>query len=145
MNDVDANSFFSFFAVFSSYALLRARMAPVVHILDAVLLIAEVYLRRGYVLMTHQLLQRLDIDPVLHHVHGERVPERLRRQLVLDPRFLAVLLQDLPDNRSQDLYICLRRRCLRLALQDGSLSENERNRLIRCGWNALNGREVTAE
>ena len=34
---------------------------------------------------------------------------------------------------------------VRLALQDDSLSESERSRLISCGWNALNGREVSAE
>ena len=41
--------------------------------------------------------------------------------------------------------ISLRSEFVRLALQDDSLSESERNRLISCGWNALNGREVTAE
>lgn len=34
---------------------------------------------------------------------------------------------------------------VRLALADESLSESERNRLISCGWNALNGREVSEE
>ena len=34
---------------------------------------------------------------------------------------------------------------VRLALQDDSLSEVERNRIISCGWNALKGREVSAE
>ena len=41
--------------------------------------------------------------------------------------------------------ISLRSEFVRLALQDDSLSESERNRLISCGWNALNGREVSAE
>ena len=49
------------------------------------------------------------------------------------------------DEESFENDISLRSEFVRLALQDGSLSENERNRLIRCGWNALNGREVTAE
>lgn len=41
--------------------------------------------------------------------------------------------------------ISLRSEFVRLALQDDSLSELERNRLISCGWNALNGKEVSAE
>lgn len=41
--------------------------------------------------------------------------------------------------------ISLRSEFVRLALQDDSLSESERNRLISCGWNALNGKEVSAE
>ena len=39
--------------------------------------------------------------------------------------------------------ISLRSEFVRLALQDDSLSESERNRLISYGWNALGGREVT--
>ena len=41
--------------------------------------------------------------------------------------------------------ISLRSEFVRLALNDDSLSESERNRLISCGWNALNGKEVSAE
>ena len=41
--------------------------------------------------------------------------------------------------------ISLRSEFVRLALQDDSLSESERNRLICCGWNVLNGKEVSAE
>ena len=41
--------------------------------------------------------------------------------------------------------ISLRGEFVRLALQDDTLSEAERNRLISCGWNALNGKEVSAE
>ena len=41
--------------------------------------------------------------------------------------------------------ISLRSEFVRLALQDDSLSESERNRLISCGWNALSGKEVSAE
>ena len=35
--------------------------------------------------------------------------------------------------------ISLRSEFVRLALQDDSLSESERSRLISCGWNALKG------
>ena len=41
--------------------------------------------------------------------------------------------------------ISLKSEFVRLALQDETLSETERNRLISCGWNALNGKEVDAE
>ena len=49
------------------------------------------------------------------------------------------------DEESFENDISLRSEFVRLALQDDSLSESERNRLISCGWNALSGREVSAE
>lgn len=49
------------------------------------------------------------------------------------------------DEEAFENDISLRSEFVRLALQDDSLSESERNRLISCGWNALNGRAVTAE
>lgn len=49
------------------------------------------------------------------------------------------------DEESFENDISLRSEFVRLALQDDSLSESERNRLISCGWNALNGKEVSAE
>ena len=41
--------------------------------------------------------------------------------------------------------ISLRSEFVRLALRDESLSETERNRLIRCGWSALSGKEAAVE
>ena len=41
--------------------------------------------------------------------------------------------------------ISLRSEFVRLALQEDSLSETERNRIISYGWNALNGKEVSAD
>ena len=49
------------------------------------------------------------------------------------------------DEEAFENDISLRSEFVRLALQDDSLSESERSRLISCGWNALNGREVSAE
>ena len=49
------------------------------------------------------------------------------------------------DEEAFENDISLRSEFVRLALQDGSLSESERNRLISLGWNALSGREVSAE
>lgn len=49
------------------------------------------------------------------------------------------------DEEAFENDISLRSEFVRLALQDDSLSEFERNRLISCGWNALNGKEVSTE
>ena len=49
------------------------------------------------------------------------------------------------DEESFENDISLRSEFVRLALQDSSLSESERNRLISLGWNALSGKEVSAE
>ena len=49
------------------------------------------------------------------------------------------------DEEAFENDISLRSEFVRLALQDDSLSESERSRLISCGWNALNGREESAE
>ena len=49
------------------------------------------------------------------------------------------------DEEAFETDISLRSEFVRLALQDGSLSESERNRLISLGWNALSGSEVSAE
>ena len=49
------------------------------------------------------------------------------------------------DEAAFENDISLRSEFVRLALQDDTLSESERNRLISCGWNALNGREVAEE
>ena len=49
------------------------------------------------------------------------------------------------DEKSFENDISLRSEFVRLALQDSSLSESERNRLISLGWNALSGKEVSAE
>lgn len=49
------------------------------------------------------------------------------------------------NEESFETDISLRSEFVRLALQDGSLSESERSRLISLGWNALSGREVSAE
>lgn len=49
------------------------------------------------------------------------------------------------DEEAFENDISLRSEFVRLALQDASLSESERNRLISCGWKALHGGEVAAE
>lgn len=49
------------------------------------------------------------------------------------------------DEAAFENDISLRSEFVRLALQDDSLSDSERNRLISYGWNALNGGEVPLE
>ena len=49
------------------------------------------------------------------------------------------------DEETFENDISLHGEFVRLALQDDSLSESERNRLISCGWMALNGVEVPEE
>lgn len=49
------------------------------------------------------------------------------------------------DEETIENDISLRSEFVRLALQDDSLSESERNKIISCGWNALSGGEVSAE
>jgi len=49
------------------------------------------------------------------------------------------------DRKALENDISLQSEFVRLALQDESLSETERSRLISCGWNALNGKEVAGK
>lgn len=49
------------------------------------------------------------------------------------------------DEASFENDISLSSEFVRLAMQDDSLSETERNKMISFGWNALNGKEVSAE
>lgn len=48
------------------------------------------------------------------------------------------------DEEAFENDISLRSEFVRLAMQDDSLSESERNRVISCGWNALNGEGADA-
>ena len=63
-----------------------------------------------------------------------------------------VFFADVFDNTSMDIDvdefendISLRSEFVRLTLNDDSLSELERGRIISCGWNALTGKEVLDE
>ena len=49
------------------------------------------------------------------------------------------------DKKALEHDISLQSEFVRLALEDHSLSEAERSRLISCGWNALSGRGVPKE
>ena len=78
--------------------------------------------------------------------------------LLINARKLKETLQkhvfyaDVFDNTNMDIDrssfendISLASEFVRLTMQDDSLSETERNRMICFGWNALNGNEVSAE
>lgn len=63
-----------------------------------------------------------------------------------------VFYAEIYDNTEMDIDetafendISLSSEFVRLAMQDDSLSESERNRLICCGWNALKGGEVSLD
>lgn len=99
-------------------------------------------------------IKDVDIDTFLRIT----IVGRLAFGLTLNADALETLLQnkiffvDVYDNTIMDIDeetfendISLRSEFVRLALRDDSLSESERNRLISCGWNALNGKEVSAE
>lgn len=47
------------------------------------------------------------------------------------------------DEEEFENDISLRSEFVKLALQDDSLSESERNKVISCGWNVLSGKEVS--
>ena len=59
-------------------------MGPVIHILDMVLRSCEIDLRSHNVLVSHKLLQGLQIRSVLKHVDGEGIAQRVGRELLLD-------------------------------------------------------------
>jgi len=78
--------------------------------------------------------------------------------MLINARKLKEILQkhvfyaDVFDNTNMDIDrfsfendISLASEFVRLTMQDDSLSETERNRMICFGWNALNGNEVSAE
>lgn len=76
-------------------------------------------------------------------LNGDALASQLQRRIfsveVYDNTIMDI------DEEAFENDISLRSEFVRLALQDDSLSESERNRLIACGWNALNGKEVSAE
>jgi len=72
--------------------------------------------------------------------------DQLKNQL--QNKFFYVEIYDNTFMDTDDIFendISLKSEFVRLAMQDETLSESERNRLICCGWNVLNGREVSDE
>ena len=102
----------------------------------------------------NNLVKRIDIDTFLRvTVTGRSAfgltlnSDALKNQLQGRIFFVEVYdntVMDI-DEESFENDISLRSEFVKLALQDGTLSESERNHLISLGWNALSGKEVSAE
>jgi hypothetical protein len=76
-------------------------------------------------------------------LNGDAIEAQLQNRVFFAEVYDNTIMDIDEDTFEND--ISLRSEFVRLALQDDSLSEAERNRLISCGWNALNGEEVSAE
>ncbi len=76
-------------------------------------------------------------------INGNEIKAQLQNRLFHVEVFDSTVMDI--DEESFNNDISLRSEFIRLALQDDSVSESERNRLICCGWNVLNGKEVPAE
>lgn len=76
-------------------------------------------------------------------LNSDALEEKLRERLFFVEIYDNTVMDI--DEAAFETDISLRSEFVRLALQDESLSETERNRLISCGWKALGGKEVSAE
>ena len=85
----------------------------------------------------------LDRVPENDQENGNALEEQLQNRIFFVEVYDNTIMDI--DEEAFENDISLRSEFVRLALQDDSLSEAERNRLISCGWNALNGKEVSAE
>ena len=76
-------------------------------------------------------------------LNSDAIEEKLRDRLFFVEIYDNTVMDI--DESAFETDISLRSEFVRLALQDESLSETERNKLISCGWNALGGKGVSAE
>ena len=76
-------------------------------------------------------------------INGDALKKQLQNKVFFAQVFDNTVMDIDEEAFETDIY--LRSEFVRLALKDDSLSESERNQLISCGWNALNGREEAAE
>lgn len=78
--------------------------------------------------------------PLAVHVNTEQLEESLRSH------FFYVEIQDECtvdlDEQSLEGDVSLLAEFARLTVEDMSLSESERTRVLRCSWNVLNGKEL---
>src|SRR5436190_1838062 len=75
---------------------LPPRMELLVYRPQVLAIDVRVDLRRGDVGVTEHFLYGTKVRPSLQQVRGERMPQRVRRHVLLDPGPLHVLLEDLP-------------------------------------------------
>ncbi len=76
-------------------------------------------------------------------IDGDALSSELQRRIFYVEVFDNTIMDI--DEETFENDISLRSEFVKLALQDDSVSESERNRIISCGWNALCGKEVSAE
>lgn len=76
-------------------------------------------------------------------INVNKLKEQLQKQVFFADIFDNTVMDI--DESSFENDISLSSEFVRLAMQDDSLSETERNKMISFGWNALNGKEVSAE
>ncbi len=74
-------------------------------------------------------------------LNAEVLKQQLQNKVFYAEVYINALMDI--DESAFENDISLRGEFVRLALQDDSLSESERNRLICCGWNVLTGKEMT--
>ena len=71
-------------------------------------------------------------------INADALAEQLQSKLFFAEVFDSTVMDI--DTDAFETDISLRSEFVRLAMQDESLSESERNRLISCGWSALGGK-----
>ena len=76
-------------------------------------------------------------------INASALKEQLQKQIFFADIFDNTVMDINEESFEND--ISLSSEFVRLAMQDEGLSETERNRIISFGWNALNGKEVSAE
>ncbi len=76
-------------------------------------------------------------------LNGDALENQLQSRIFFVEVYDNTIMDIDEEAFENDISLCSE--FVRLALQDDSLSESERSRLISCGWNALNGKEVSAE
>ena len=96
--------------------------------------------------LDHKTFARISIHGRLAFgtvVGCDEIREQLQNKLfsveVFDNSVMDIAASDFEND------ISLKSEFVRLALADDTLSETERTRLIRCGWNVLNGKGVSVE
>lgn len=76
-------------------------------------------------------------------INVNALKEQLQKRIFFADIFDNTVMDIDEDSFEND--ISLSSEFVRLAMQDDSLSETERNKMISFGWNALNGKEVSVE
>ena len=77
--------------------LLRFGMALFVDGFQLLIDHVGIHLSRGYVAVTHQLLQGAEVGAVFQQMHCEAMPQGVGRDILLNARLFLVALKDFPE------------------------------------------------